>query len=524
MKILIIVDKEGTAIDRLAKSVQRNLPYHQIVVFPVHPKRPDIDTFINVQKLMEWADVIDVHYWKSGKVIREQYTDLFMSKPRVLFHFNPYDVQSEENQYYDRVIVGNKEMHNKIPYAYYIPYAIDLSFFKFSPEYNGADTQTVMMSVNRIEGKKGVEEVAKVCKELGYKFLLVGRVSKPEYMQQVRNAAGDSLEFHEGVTDETLREMYYQSTVHVCNSTDGFESGTLPILEAMACGVPVLTRMIGHVPDIYNGSNLIIRVGQPEDLDDLKVQLKLLMENKMLRQQLRGRAWDTVRTRDDRRMALEVQKMYYAIYRPNTPLVSVIIPTKDHPESFTECLVSIVQQDYPKFEIVVADSGETPVKMIVDKMKQQTSVPIKYIHFPHKDNYTLAEARNRAVIEADGQILVFCDDRLKVKPNVLMVYATYSRPKSWLWGMKDGVTKGFVENFSSVRRDDLVAHGMFNERIQWYGGMTQDIRERFETKNNFDFICMPEAQAESIQRATSKSKRREDIVDAKFLLYKLYNK
>ncbi|MBU1759384.1 MAG: glycosyltransferase, partial [Bacteroidetes bacterium] len=54
------------------------------------------------------------------------------------------------------------------------------------------------------------------------------------------------------------------------NSLFDFESGTLPILEAMACGVPVLTRNIGHVPDLFDGKNMVIREGEQNDVEDLK--------------------------------------------------------------------------------------------------------------------------------------------------------------------------------------------------------------------------------------------------------------
>lgn len=521
MKILIIVDKFGTAIDRLAQSVKRNLPQHQIIVFSVHPKREDFERLLEAQKLMQWADLLDIHYWKSGKVLREMFPNEFNAKKKILFHFNPYDVESEENKLYDLVVVGNKEMHNRVPYAYYIPYGIDLKFFSYNQDYT--EEKAVMMSVARIEGKKGVLEVAQACKELGYVFRLVGRVSKADYMQQIRDAGGH-LQFFENVTDETLRDIYKQSAILVCNSTDNFESGTLPILEAMALGVPVLTRMVGHVPELNNGGNMVINQGSPEDVESIKKHLQDMMENRQWRISLRERAWDTVKTRDERKMAIDVNKLYYKLYKGEVPFVSIIIPTKDNPESFTECLLGAIAQDHDKFEIIVADSGDTPVKAIVQKAQEQTDTPIRYIHFPHKDNYTLAEARNRGVIEADGKILVFCDDRLKMKPDAVKYFATYYRPKTWLWGTKDGAMKGFVENFSSVGREDLVTYGMFLERMQWYGGMTQSLRERFEDRLGFGFVYLQEAQAESIKRATSKSKRRDDIIDAKFLTYKMFHK
>lgn len=522
MKILIIVDKQGTAIDRLAQSIKRNLPHHQIIIAPIHPKRNDIETIAEVQKLMIWADFIDIHYWKSGQILRTTFPAEFNAKPKILFHFNPYDILSEENKYYKNIVVGNMEIYNKLPYATLIKYAIDLSFFKFNEQYT--EEKTVMMSVNRIEGKKGIKEVAQVCKELGYKFTLVGRVSKAEYMQEVMKAGEGNITFIENATDEILRDAYYKSAIHVCNSVDNFESGTLPILEAMACGVPVLTRSIGHVPDLFNGGNMNVRLGKVDDIEDLKKQLKDMMANKEWRLRMKNNAWETVKNYDDRRMALEVQKLYYKYRFPDTPLISIIMPTKDHPEAFAESLLGAVNQDFPNFEIIVSDSGQVSVKKIVDEVKKRTQIPIKYIYFENKNNYTLAEARNRAVIEADGSILVFCDDRMKMRQNALSVFASYHRPNAWIWGMKDGAIKGFVENFSCVGRADFIKHGMFCERMQWYGGMTQEIRERFERKNNMDFIFMQEAMAESIRRSKSKALRRDDIIDAKFLIYKLHQK
>lgn len=522
MRILIVIDKEGSAIWRLADAVKRNLPQHEIVILPVHPKRSDPQTFIEAQRLMVWADVIDIHYWKSGQLLRTSFPKEFQAKPKVLFHFNPYDIEIEENQYYGKVVVGNTTIHDQLPSATLIPYGIDLSFFKYNEDYT--KDEVVNMSVARIEGKKGVFEVAQACKELGYKFKLVGRVSKPEYMNEVIRAGGDNLEFFENVTDEKLREVYYSSAIHVCNSIDGFESGPLPVLENMACGVPVLTRSVGHIPDLYDGANMVLREKGPEDIEDLKDKLRSLMENIGWRLKLREKAWETVKNKDERRMALEINKLYYSLYKPGIPLVSVVIPTKDHPESLVECLVGILRQDYPKMEVIISDGGNMRIEKIIEEARKYTSVPIKYIHFDHRGTYSLAEARNRAIIEADGEYLVFCDDRIKMESDAVKVFTVYRTAKTWLWGMKDGVAKGFVENFSFVARKDLIEGGMFCERMQWYGGMTQEVRTRFERERGLTFILVDEAKAEGIGRSGSKKARREDIIDAKFLIYKMYDK
>ena len=171
----------------------------------------------------------------------------------------------------------------------------------------------------------------------------------------------------------------------------------------------------------------------------------------------------------------------------------------------------------------MSDSGNPSAEAIINDIRPRTDLPIKYIKFD-KDGYSLAEARNRAVIEAQGEILVFCDDRIKMEKNAVEAFVeTQTVPKVWQWGIKDNFEKGFVENFSCVNRSDLIQFGMFNERIDRYGGMTQEIRTRFEGVNNFLFEVNKKALANSIRRATSKSRRREDIIKAKFTISKLYD-
>ena len=197
---------------------------------------------------------------------------------------------------------------------------------------------------------------------------------------------------------------------------------------------------------------------------------------------------------------------------------------KTPPECFVKSLYGALKQDYPKVEVMVADSSDTPIKPIIDEAQKRTNIPIRYLHFPHKGNYTLAEARNRAVIEADGKYLVFCDDRLQMEPEAVTTFTNYRQEHSWLWGMKDKSIKSFVENFSFIHRLNFISVGMFCERMQWYGGTTQEIRHRFEKKNGFNFMFLKDAKANSTKRAKSKNSRRDSIIEAKYLLYKMYNK
>lgn len=514
MKILIITDKNGTAIDRLARLIEQYNDRHEVKILPVHPKRTGQDTIIALKKLLEWCDILDIHYWKSGEKVRELYPDIFAEKKKILFHFNPYDLEHQNwNEDYSLVVVGNQYMQSKLPYAHLVPYGIDIEKFTLGPMTN---SKRVQMVANRIEGKKGIDTVARACGELGYEFELVGNISKPEYMQEVM--AIGNVNYIENASEDELIASYHRAAIHVCNSADDFESGTLPILEAMACGVPVLTRNVGHVPDLFDGKNMVVRTGSKESIEDLKDNLKALMENEEWRERIRQKARDTVRGRDSRKMVWDIFGLYNRLHRPGEHLVSIIMPTKNNHEAFAEALLKAARQDYKKIEIVVADSSAAPMKPIIDRVAEVTGVPIKYIWFG-APGYTLAEARNRAVIEARGSWLVFCDDRIGMEPNAVSEFMKYAQERRWLWGVKDDNAKPFIENFSCVQRQYVIIGGMFNERMQWYGGMSQEIRERFAAMN---YELVQSAKAYQTAKAKSRQSRWHDIANAKLLIHKLY--
>lgn len=521
MNVLIVVDKYQSAIDRLAQSVMKYNTHLNIKVFPVHPKRNDIEVISEAQQMLMWADVIDIHYWKSGEVLRSTFPVEFEAKPKIVCHFNPYDYDKLNwMDYYDAVTVGNSTIAGFLPYAHNIPYCIDLDFWDWNPDY--PKDKQVCMAVARIEGKKGVLEVAKACRDLKYKLVVAGRVSDVEHMRAVMEAGGEYIEFRENVTDEELRDIYKSSTVHVCNSVDNFESGTLPILEAMACGCPVLTRAVGHVPDLNDGKNMVVRQGSSEDIEDLKTQLKSMVENREWMLKVREAAWQTVKNRPAEKMARMYSSLYYQVYQKDRPLVSIIIPVFNKHEILIKSLAYAVTQTYPNIEVVVVDSGDEDIEGIIRKFRSEVKIPIKYLKFPHNGEYTLPKARNLGVLEAEGEILVFCDQRLAMNKDAVEIFVNNTARNTWLWGMKDNYRKGFVENFSSIRREDLISGGMFNERIDGYGGATQDIRSRFEGRLGYGFEPV-DAQATAISKSSAGWRKKADIWKSKYKLWKLYS-
>jgi glycosyltransferase involved in cell wall biosynthesis len=293
MKIAHFTDTNRSAIYRLACGISS--PKLECRVADFHPKKPSPSQVKRVKDLFRWADIVHVQYWKTGAKIREIFPE-WSAKPKILTHYNPYNLHEEDWSDYQQLIVVNQTQHKELPQATLIPLCTDLNFFKF--QKGAEDRKVVHMAVNRIEGKKGISFVAQACSELGYQFQLVGRVSKPKYLQECREIGGKHMNFRENVSEQQLRQAYYEAGVHVCNSVDGFESGTLPILESMACGVPVISRNIGHVSDLYTGSNLKLLTGPPKDVEGIKTALQGIMNDKETTRKMIQEGTSTVGKRD----------------------------------------------------------------------------------------------------------------------------------------------------------------------------------------------------------------------------------
>ena len=146
-----------------------------------------------------------------------------------------------------------------------------------------------------------------------------------------------------------------------------------------------------------------------------------------------------------------------------------------------------------------------------------------YVNTYDTEHYGLAKARNMGVMEALGSILLFLDDRFTLQSGALEQIAQCPDNK-WMWGrkMSKGIAstkRAFIENFSLIKKRDFVNGGMFNERMNVYGGLSQITREQYDKKVQFLYDDAPGA-IEQI-RATRENKKRE-IWRAKEIIRKLY--
>ncbi len=539
MKILLVAEKEGTAIHRLCKMTAASAPWHQFRIVCVHPKRPNATQLAQFESGLAWCDLIDFRYWRTAELLHTMYD---ISKPGILTHYNPYDLhRSDWMNYKLNIVVNSEQVKILKQVCSLIPLPIDLDFWQYTPDdkYRSYGPDRVIMVANRIEGKKGVLEVAQACHELGIEFRLVGNISDQEYFDRVVAAGGEQMQFFHNVSDEELRAIYRMSTIHVCNSVDGYESGTMPILEAMACGIPVLTRNVGHVPDLYDGRNMLVRSGQPADVAELKQCLNEMLKDEKRLIEMRRSGYSALRRRTLDIYGLQYSKIYHRIHSPKEDLVSVVMPISDGPERWMKSVAAVFASEYKNIELILCDDSEG-IKVLlnketIDQFRKNSGMTIKYrytaMYRPKYiktegaegfvKTYGLARARNAGIMEAEGKYVCFIDDQIVVDPGTITAFVARMKPNVWLWGVKNGSKKGFVENLSMTNREDIIRIGGFCEQITQYGGMTQEVRKRAEL-NGIQFELVETATGHRDGKSRSRWTRQRDIATSKAQCYKLY--
>ena len=547
IKVLEIVDTPKWAINSLTSSILKHNNSIEFRTLYIPPRGVDenLPDFYNNWK---WADIIHFQYWRTCSQLLEKVPEI-KEKKLILTHHNEKNLLSENWDDLDCIVAPTKLAFKKLKDLYgdkviKISYGIDLDYFKWNNDYPKKEIK--IGYVGRIVRWKRLKPVALACQDLGYQLVVMGAQSDGEYMREIIDAMGGEDEMNKVVewrlNEPDVREIYKEMTVYVGNSWDGRETGTLPMLEAMAIGVPILTTPSGTARDIcVNNNNCVIldfnnpdpknnQDWEEKNKEDIKIKLKLLVESEELRNLIRKNAWQAVKRMPEQKMARMHEMLYSNIYHAGEPRVSVIIPaTTERTKEVAEIVKSLADQTYSNIEaIVVWDEKKTKENMYkVDVdfsvVKKDIQLTIKEL-WTDKDGYSLAMARNMAAIEATGSVLIFCDSRLKPNNDSVAQFMSNvlkNKEKIFYFGNKGSGKRNFVENFSAIRRRLFLFTGMFNERIDKYGGMTQEIFYRLK-KQGFNFKYLQFAQAKEIRASRSSKEKKDDIWKMKYKLWKMY--
>ncbi len=102
------------------------------------------------------------------------------------------------------------------------------------------------------------------------------------------------------------------------------------------------------------------------------------------------------------------------------PFVSVIIPTQRRPGPLDLAAGSVLAQrgvDFDRMELVIADNDAVPsARILAERLASQAPFPVRYVHEPQPG---VANVRNAAMNQAEGELIAFLDDDEEAPPHWL---------------------------------------------------------------------------------------------------------
>ncbi len=163
------------------------------------------------------------------------------------------------------------------------------------------------------------------------------------------------------------------------------------------------------------------------------------------------------------------------------PLVSIIIPTKDHVDLLCGCVESIASRtDYPRVEVIVIDNGSKDAAACRYLAALELQKKVRVLRHPGEFNYSAIN--NDAVREAAGSVLVFLNNDIEIRSEgwlrELVGWAT--RPDVGAVGCLLRYGNGQVQHGGVViGRGGIAGHEYlgFPGDATGYGGALQVVRE-----------------------------------------------
>lgn len=104
---------------------------------------------------------------------------------------------------------------------------------------------------------------------------------------------------------------------------------------------------------------------------------------------------------------------YRIVYHvTGTPLVSIIIPSKDHPDILKQCVDSIREfTAYPNYEIIVVDNGSSKENK---NILEHYLAEVEAVYIYEKEPFNFSKMCNTGAAHAKGEYLLFLNDDIEI--------------------------------------------------------------------------------------------------------------
>lgn len=161
--------------------------------------------------------------------------------------------------------------------------------------------------------RKNVETILKVAKKLENQkeitFKIAGNGPELNNLLKIKKQLKISnVDFIGFIPEKKLNEFYNSLDIFIFPSL--YEGFGLPVLEAMACKIPVITSNISSMPEIAEGASLLVN---PKSVEEISNQIKRLLKERNLRKKLSEKGFERSKKFTWKKCALEHLKIYKSL-------------------------------------------------------------------------------------------------------------------------------------------------------------------------------------------------------------------
>jgi glycosyltransferase involved in cell wall biosynthesis len=268
------------------------LKHHDIDVFHglkgVGPKSETVKTIITVHDIHvlaypKFSKFKDLVYWKYFSPISIKRADKIISvseatkKDLIQKMDIPADKIEVIHESYDSKLYCRREdAHQKVR-SFLAEKRIDIS------------NKKIILNVNTVSPRKNIDRVIKAFNQVASTekdliLIVAGRdgwKTKKTYEEYNRSPFKDQIHFVGFTPDEIVADMYNVAEVFVYPSF--YEGFGLPILEAQACGCPVITSNISSMPEVAGRGALLV---DPYSVEEISAAMSSIIFDEASREPL----------------------------------------------------------------------------------------------------------------------------------------------------------------------------------------------------------------------------------------------
>lgn len=181
------------------------------------------------------------------------------------------------------------QMHVRPEQLHIVPVGVDHQRFRPMPDVARVPHR-IMTTASADVPLKGLrpllEALAKVRTEHPIDVVIVGKKREGSVLPELLDRLGlnDVVTFESGVSDDRIVELYNEAEMVVVPSL--YEGFSIPAIEAMACGTPLITTTGGALPEVVGRNGEAALTVAPNDPESLAIAILEMLRSAELRGRL----------------------------------------------------------------------------------------------------------------------------------------------------------------------------------------------------------------------------------------------